>query len=106
MGCWAAVEPARSRRSGWTRPSQAHRTKLQMSRFIANNLTREEHPGLGVKRELYLLEPHWLSSSVSTLLLGTLANVQFKVPPRSGIINSFVNVQLDDDPHTRPTQFW
>ena len=54
-----------------------------------------------LKRELYLLEPSWLSSSVSTLLLGTLANVQFKsLPGLRDIINSFVNVQLDDDPLT------
>lgn len=51
-----------------------------------------------LKRELFLLEPSWLSCSVSTLLLGRISSVHFKsLPGLRDIVTNFVDIPLRDE---------
>jgi len=78
--------------------SELNLFKLQMARCLARLLNEADIPESKLKHELFLLEPCWLSSTVSTLMLGQLANIQFKsLPGLKDIVASFVNVSLDDE---------
>ena len=51
-----------------------------------------------VRKELFLLEPSWLSSAVSTIYLGRLTGAHFNLfPTLTDVMNNFVTVGIQDE---------
>jgi hypothetical protein len=56
-----------------------------------------------LQRELYLLEPSWLSSSISTFLLCQMTGSSIcSLPTFSDIVENFVNVTVTGDDVQEP----